>query len=120
GEEQAESHQNAAEDHIPIGKDPAPPVEVRTIQPRPDRALVICEVACAQIAEVLGLVLGMCGIERAWAIRRQEPLVHDVDDRTPTWGVEDGMWQRDREQLVRSDRSVVAVLRVDDVAEAAG
>ena len=89
------------------------------ISQRPDRALVIRGVARAQIAVVVRLVVRMARRQRPQADRRQQPLAHDLHHRLPARAVEHRMVERDREQLVRPARRIVAVLAVDDVVEIA-
>ena len=67
-----------------------PRVDERADQPGPDRALVVGAVARAQIAVVRRLVVGMSGIERAQADRREQPRVRrsrapppSASDRAP-------------------------------------
>jgi hypothetical protein len=98
----------------------APPcVDEWADQPRPDCPLVIRDISRAQIAEILWLIVGMTRRERAHPIWREQLIVNHIDDGLPALRVEDGMRERDREQLIRPDRIVATLLAVDDVKQGA-
>src|SRR5262245_6216777 len=96
-----------------------PRVDEWADQPWPDCPLVIRNISRAQIAEILWLIVGVTRRERADPVWREQLIVSHIDDGLPALLVEDGMWERDREELVRPDRIVVTVLAVDDVKEGA-
>ena len=103
----------------PIGIDAAPRVDEWSDQPRPDRPLVIREISRTQIAEILWLIVRVTRRERTQAVWREQLIVRHVDDGLPTLLIENGMRQRDREQLIRPNRVVVTVLAVHDVEQSA-
>ena len=57
--------------------------------------------------------------QRAKANRREQPLAHDFQNRSPAAAIQHRMSERDGEHLVRPATHVIAVLAVDDVVEVA-
>ena len=66
---------------------------------------------------MLRLEILVAGIERAQTIRRQQAISDDVDDPSPVCLIEHGMAQGEREDLIRSQRGIVARFPIDDVEE---
>src|SRR5271154_681964 len=102
-----------------VGVNLEPSIDKRADQPGPHRALVVCRIAGAQVAEIARLVIGLDRRKGAQPDRRQQLLSYRGDDPLPTLLVEDRVFERDREDLVRSERVVVAILAIDNVVEIA-
>ncbi len=79
-----------------------PRVDERPDQPRPNRALMVGAIARAQIASVNRFVFRIVWRERAQTERREQFFFHNVDDRLPTFRIEDRMVNRDGQQLIWS------------------
>src|SRR6185436_6397244 len=88
--------------------DAQPRVDEGTDEPRPYGPLVICGVSRPQIAEVLSLEVGILLVERSKAVRREQTLGHHVQDAGPPRFVEDGMAERERENLIGPARGIVS------------
>jgi len=96
----------------------APPcVDEGSEQPRPDGALMIRSVAAAQIAVVLRVVVDVPRAQSAQPERRQQLVVNHPQHRLPVAASENRMRQRERDDLIRAARRVVAILAVDDVEQ---
>src|SRR5271154_7589655 len=102
-----------------IGVALQPGIDKRADQPSPYGALVVGSIPGAQVAEIARFVVGLARRKGAQPDRRQQLLSYRGDDSLPTLLVEDRVFERDREDLVRSERGVVAILAIDDVVEIA-
>ncbi len=98
-----------------VGIDLEPGVDEGADQPGPYRALVVGRVARPQITEITRLVIGLPRRQRAQSHRRQQAFANRGDDGLPARAVEDRVIERDRKDLVRSERRVVAILAIDDI-----
>ena len=102
-----------------IGVNPEPSINEWANQPSPHGSLVIGCIASAQVAKIARFVIGLARRQRAQPDRRHQLCVHRGNNCLPIFSVEDRMLECNRKDLVRSKRSVVSVLAVDDVIEIA-
>src|SRR4051794_10499178 len=79
-----------------------PGVNKGSDQPRPDRPLVIGGIARAQIAEILGFVIGMAWRQRTQSHGREQSLANHLHDRRPAPWIQNRMRQRNGEDLIRT------------------
>src|SRR6266536_2873591 len=84
----------------------------------PHGALMIGAVALLLIAAVVSPVRRIIGREASEPVRGQQVAGTGVDDPALTFGRKWALAERDRVDLVRPDRVVVSVGRVDDVVAA--
>src|SRR4030095_12152231 len=92
----------------------------RAEEERPHRALVIGAVAMPLIAAVVALVLRVARRPTPEPVGRQEMAGAGVDDLALAFGRERALGERDCKDLVRPERVIVAVGRVDDVVATPG
>src|SRR5262245_42029057 len=102
-----------------IGIDTAPRVDEWSNEPRPNSPLVIGEISCAQIAEILWLKVRVTRRERTQSVWRQQLIVHYINNGLPSLRIKYRMRQRDREQLIRPNRGIVTVFAVHDIEQRA-
>src|SRR5262249_22777424 len=88
-------------------------------EPRPNCPLVIGEISCSQVTEILWLIVRVARRQRTQSIWRKQLIVYHVNDGLPMLWIEYWVRQRDREQLVRSNRVIVTVLTVHDIEQCA-
>src|SRR4029077_16505710 len=77
-----------------------PSVDEWPDQPGPNRTLMISAVARSEIATVNWFIIWIVGREGAQANWRDQFFLDDFQDGFPMFSVEDGMIERDREQLI--------------------
>src|ERR1700731_4034446 len=87
-----------------------PGIDERSNQPGPNRALMISAVTRTQVAGVNRFVFGIVGRKRTQPHRRDQFLLHNIDNRRPSFLVEHGMIERDGEELIWPARSIVRSL----------
>src|SRR2546426_6783512 len=84
------------------GKTFKPCVDERADQPCPDGALVIGCVARSQVAKVFRLIIRVIAAKRAQSDRSEQPISDNVEDRPPAFLFQNGMLQRNSQQLIRA------------------
>src|SRR5262245_16030887 len=94
-----------------------PGVDEWADKPRPHGSLVIGGVAGAKVATILCIVVRRTGCDPSQSEPSQEPRGDVIENRFPADSIENGMRQRDREDLIRPAGIVVALLAVNDVVE---
>src|SRR5271163_3883602 len=95
-----------------IGVDLQPGIDERADQPSPYCALVVGGIPGAQVAEIPRFVIGLARRQGAQPDRRHQLFMHRGNNRLPMFWVENGVLERDREDLVRSESGIVAILTI--------